>query len=63
MCQATIYRKGNGDEEILREVISLEQTDEGWVAQTFFEDPMRIKGRIKSIDFLKHTVTFIQEDS
>jgi len=61
MCQATIYRRGNGEVEILRDVISLERTEEGWIAQSLFGESKRFQGRIERIDFLKHTITMIQE--
>jgi predicted RNA-binding protein len=53
MCQATVYL---GDQEIAREVISLEPTAEGVSFTTFFEGPKVVNGRIQFIDFLKHRV-------
>ncbi len=60
MCQATIY---NNDEAILSEVVSLQRTDEGWLAQRLFEEPRIFQGRIERIDFLKHTVVLTKEVS
>ncbi|MGD9001883.1 MAG: CooT family nickel-binding protein [Anaerolineae bacterium] len=53
MCQATVYL---GDEEIAREVTGLEQIDEGVRLTAFFEEPVVVAGRVRSIDFLKHRV-------
>ena len=61
MCQATIYLKENGDEAVLSEVVSLERTKEGWIAQRLFEEPGVIRGEIERIDFLKHTVVLTKE--
>lgn len=62
MCQAIIYLKRNGDqEEIMREVISMERTEDGWIMQALLEEPRRVHGRIERIDFLKHTVTISEE--
>ena len=64
MCQATVYyEQEDGEHEILREVVYMERTDEGWVVNALFEEPKTISGRIDSIDFLKHTVTLSREDS
>ncbi|MBW2309349.1 MAG: CooT family nickel-binding protein [Deltaproteobacteria bacterium] len=61
MCQVTIYMKDNNDEAILSEVVSLERTDQGWLAQRLFEEPMIIQGQIQRIDFLKHTIVLTKE--
>jgi predicted RNA-binding protein len=54
MCQAKVYL---GDEEIARDVIWLEPTEDGVRFATFFETPRVVHGRIQRIDFLKHRVT------
>ena len=61
MCQATVYLKDHNEEAILREVVSLERTEEGWIARQLFEEPRIIQGRIERIDFLKHTVVLTKE--
>lgn len=61
MCQATVFRVHGGEkEEIIREVVSMERTKEGWIVRALLEEPRELRGRIQKIDFLKHTVT-IQE--
>ncbi len=57
MCQARVVMIKDGrEEELMREVISLEVTEEGLLLKTFFDEPRLIKGRISRIDFLKHVV-------
>ncbi len=57
MCQArVVVRKGESEEEVMRDVVALEVEPEGLVLRAFFEEPKRIKGRIKEIDFMKHVV-------
>lgn len=53
MCQATVYL---GDEEVAREVIGLEEIDEGVRLMTFFEEPRIVPGCVRAIDFLRHRV-------
>jgi predicted RNA-binding protein len=63
MCQAVIYLVHNGQEkEIMRDVILLEPVEEGVRLQAFFEEPVILPARIGRIDFLKHTVTLVQEE-
>lgn len=61
MCQATVYL---GDEEIAREVVWLELTEEGVRLATFFDAPRVVRGRLRRIDFLKHRVVLdpLEED-
>lgn len=62
MCQATIFCDHDGEmEEIIREVVFMERTKEGWIVRALLEEPRELRGRIEKIDFLKHTVT-IQEE-
>ena len=57
MCQARVFvRRGEKEEEIMREVVSLEVKPEGILLKAFFEEPREIKGRIREIDFLKHRI-------
>ncbi len=57
MCQAKVYLRQDGQEiEIMKEVIGIEITEEGLILKSFFEEPKEIKGRIREIDFLKHSV-------
>ncbi len=57
MCQArVVVRRGENEEEVMRDVVALTVEPEGLVLRAFFEEPRRIKGRIKEIDFMKHVV-------
>jgi predicted RNA-binding protein len=57
MCQATVFLEESGNIEVLlKDVLSIERTDDGWIVSALLEAPRKIAGEIKSIDFLKHTV-------
>ncbi len=57
MCQSTVYmKKGDQEEEILRDVILVEPVPDGVKIQGFFEAPRTIPARIVTIDLLKHRV-------
>lgn len=65
MCQATVYLARDGQEkleEIMRDVILLEPTEEGVRLSTFFEEAQTVRARLARIDFLKHTVTLVPEE-
>lgn len=53
MCQAKVYLNG---EKILENVIWIEPTQDGFLFRAFFDDPCEVKGRLQSIDLLKHQV-------
>jgi len=53
MCQAKVYLDG---QEIMENVIWLEPTQEGFLLRALFDDPCEVKGRLESIDLLKHQV-------
>ncbi len=57
MCQSTVYlRKGDTEEEILKDAILVEPVEDGVKIQGFFEAPRVIPARIALIDLLKHRV-------
>ena len=57
MCQAKVFwKREEGEEEIMRDVIGIEISPEGLVLKSFFEEPKKIAGEIIEIDFLKHKV-------
>jgi predicted RNA-binding protein len=63
MCQATVYLICNGQEdEIMKDVISLEPTEGGLRLKSLFEEPKIVQGRIERIDFLKHKITIVAEE-
>ncbi|OAQ20270.1 CooT family nickel-binding protein [Thermosulfurimonas dismutans] len=62
MCQTRVFvRRGDTEEEIMKDVVALEVKPDGVVLRAFFEPPKEIKGRIREIDFLKHRVIVEEE--
>lgn len=59
MCQATIYLD---QKKIMEDVIWLEPTEDGVLLRTFFEEPKEVKGKLESIDLLKHRVMLTSKD-
>jgi predicted RNA-binding protein len=59
MCQATVYLD---DELVMRDVIWLEPTRDGFSMRTFFEEPVTVRGKLKGIDLLKHHVLLTSND-
>ena len=60
MCQATAYLD---DKKIMKDVIWLEPTEDGFLLRTFFEEPKEVKGTLKGIDLLKHRVLLVSTES
>jgi predicted RNA-binding protein len=57
MCQSTVYlRKGDEEEEILKDAILVEPVEDGVRIQGFFEAPQIIPARIATVDLLKHRI-------
>jgi predicted RNA-binding protein len=57
MCIATIYvDDGNGREEVMRDVISVEPENGGILLTTILGEEKLLRGRIRNVDFLKHSV-------
>lgn len=57
MCQArVILRRGEQEEELMKDVVALEIGEDEILLRAFFEEPKRVKARLKEIDFLKHRV-------
>ena len=62
MCQTrVVVRRGDQEEEIMREVVALRVEPEEVVLQAFFEEPKRVRGKIREIDFMKHVVVLEEE--
>jgi len=53
MCQSTVYL---GEKEIAQDVIWLRVEGDNIQFATFFEEPQTVRGTIKHLDFLKHSV-------
>jgi predicted RNA-binding protein len=57
MCQSTVYlRKGDSEEEILRDAILVEPCPNGVKIQGLFDAPKIFPARISSIDLLKNRI-------
>ncbi len=57
MCQAKIWiKRGNTQEEVYRDISNIEVQGEEIILKALFEEPKRLKGRIREIDFLKGKV-------
>ena len=59
MCQATVYLD---DKLVMRDVIWLEPTEDGFSMRTFFQEPVTVQGKLKGIDLLKHHVLLTSND-
>jgi len=58
MCQARVFLVQDGEKtEIMRDVILVEEAEQGMHLYTFFEEPMLVHARVSRIDLLQHTVT------
>jgi predicted RNA-binding protein len=63
MCQAHVYLVRDGqEEEVVRDVILLERTEEGVRLYTFFEEPQTIAAEVAQVDLLKHTVRLVPKE-
>lgn len=64
MCQAKVFVVRDGQRELVaQDVVSIEEGDDGVSLNTFFDEPVLVRGRIAGIDFLKHTVTILPTTS
>ncbi|MBL7062388.1 MAG: CooT family nickel-binding protein [Dehalococcoidia bacterium] len=58
MCIATVYVDDAGQlEKVMQDVVSVEFEDHGMLLTTILGEEKLLKGKIKNIDFLKHSVT------
>ena len=57
MCEAKVYLTQDGQEaEILRDVVSVEQQEDCLLLASLLGERKYVRGRVKSIDFLRHKV-------
>jgi len=57
MCEATVYVKTEGQEkEIMRDVVMVQPEGDAWLLVTLLGEQKLVRGNIKKIDFLKHTL-------
>ena len=57
MCLAKAYYSGNNGETVMADIASVEITDGKMLLQTLFGEKKEVTGRIKSIDFMKSSIT------
>ncbi len=63
MCIATVYVDAAGQtEEVMQDVVSVELEDKGILLTSILGEEKLLKGRIKNIDFLKHSV-IVEKDT
>jgi predicted RNA-binding protein len=61
MCEATVYLGDGGDEkEIMREVVLVQPEGDAWLLVSLLGEQKLVRGTIKRLDFLKHTVHLSQ---
>ena len=57
MCLSKAFLDKNGDKELLLdEVASLKVEGENLVLRTLFGEEKELKGRVREVDFMKHTI-------
>ena len=61
MCEATVYLTDDGQEkEIMREVVLVQPEGDAWLLVSLLGEQKLVRGTIKKLDFLKHTVHLSQ---
>ena len=58
MCIATVYVEDAGQlEKVMQDVVSLEFEDHSILFTTILGEEKLFEGKVKNVDFLKHSVT------
>jgi predicted RNA-binding protein len=61
MCEARVFvGNGSGETEIIRDVVLVEPDGDTWVCVSVLGERKLVKGSLRKVDFLKHTVHFSQ---
>jgi predicted RNA-binding protein len=65
MCEATVYLGGEGQEMVMKDVVLIEPEGDSFLLINLIGERKLVRGRIKKIDFLKHTIILegMQEDT
>ena len=59
MCEATVYLLREGrEEEVMRDVVLVEPEGDLFLLANLLGEQKLVRGNIKRIDFLKHTLVF-----
>jgi predicted RNA-binding protein len=57
MCEATVYLTEDGQEKkIMQDVVLVQPEGDAWLLVTLLGEQKLVRGTIKKLDFLKHTV-------
>lgn len=57
MCEATVYLASDGQEkEIMRDVVLLQPEGDAFLLANLLGEQKLVRGSIKKVDFLKHTL-------
>ncbi len=57
MCEATVYLTDDGQEKkIMQDVVLVQPEGDAWLLVTLLGEQKLVRGTIKKLDFLKHTV-------
>ena len=57
MCEATVYLAEDGREKkIMQDVVLVQPEGDAWLLVTLLGEQKLVRGTIKKLDFLKHTV-------
>lgn len=63
MCEATVYLERDGQrEKVLKDVVRIASIGTGLVLTRLLEPPKTVRGVIREIDFLNHSVTLAMKD-
>jgi len=61
MCEATVYLTEDGQEKkVMQDVVLVQPEGDAWLLVTLLGEQKLVRGTIKKLDFLKHTVHLSQ---
>jgi predicted RNA-binding protein len=61
MCEATVYMTEDGQEKkVMQDVVLVQPEGDAWLLVTLLGEQKLVRGTIKKLDFLKHTVHLSQ---
>ncbi len=57
MCEATVYLTEDGQEKkVMQDVVLVQPEGDAWLLVTLLGEQKLVRGTIKKLDFLKHTI-------
>jgi len=64
MCESTVYMERDGQRnKVMDDVVRIEATEAGIVLTKLLEPPQTVRGVIREINFLEHSVTLATEST